>query len=110
MILLSTSANIISRMTAFVAVDKDAKRPVEGEMVKRPCPVPVATKEFNNGLMTLDSFQFASSYRCMSSAASSPQRYRALRQTRGMPVRISASNAQVNKLKRISVYAQSNNG
>ena len=86
-------------MTAFVAVDKDAEKPVEGEMVKWPCPVPVATKEFNKGLMTRDIFQFASSYRCFSSAASSPQRYRATCDS--MPVRLSASNAQVNKLKRI---------
>ena len=50
MILVSKSANIISKMTAFVAVDKDAQKKVEGELVKRSCPVPVATKEFNDAL------------------------------------------------------------
>ena len=70
MILLSTYANIISRMTAFVAVDKDAKKPVEGEMVKRPCPVPVATREFKNGLVNRDHFQSASCNRYLSSAYS----------------------------------------
>ena len=64
-------------MTAFVALDKDAKKPVEGEMVKRPCPVPVATREFNNGLMNRDHFQSASGYRCLSSACSSAPRYKA---------------------------------
>ena len=42
--LLSTSANVISKMTAFVAVDKNSK--VEGQMVKRSCPVPLATIGF----------------------------------------------------------------
>ena len=46
MILLSTCANIVSKMTAFVAIDKGAMKKVEGEMVKRPCPIPVATQEF----------------------------------------------------------------
>ena len=50
MILVSKSANIISKMTAFVAVDKDAQEKVEGELVKRSCPVPVATKEFHEAL------------------------------------------------------------
>ena len=50
MILVSKSANIISKMTAFVAIDKDAQKKVEGELVKRSCPVPVATKEFNDAL------------------------------------------------------------
>ena len=75
MILLSTSANIISRMTAFVAVDKDAKKPVEGEMVRRPCPVPVATREFYDGLMNQDHFQIASTYCSLPSTVSSPRRY-----------------------------------
>ena len=50
MILLSRSANIVSRMTAFVAIDKEGKKNVDGEMVKRSCPVPVATKEFSDAL------------------------------------------------------------
>lgn len=47
LILLSNSANIISKMTAFVAVDKEAGKQVEGKVVKRQCPIPVATKEFS---------------------------------------------------------------
>ena len=57
--LLSTSANVISKMTAFVAVDKNSK--VEGEMVKRSCPIPLATIGFQPlpqqstyGINTLD--------------------------------------------------------
>lgn len=42
---LSTNANIVSKMTAFVAIDKESKKQVEGVMVKRPCPVPLATSE-----------------------------------------------------------------
>ena len=45
-ITVSTSANIVSKMTAFVAVDTEAKAKVEGEMLKRHCPVPFATQEF----------------------------------------------------------------
>ena len=44
-ILMSTNANIISKMTAFVAVDKNADSKVIGEKVKRSCPVPVATQD-----------------------------------------------------------------
>ena len=47
---LSTNANVISRLTAFVAIDKDSKKKVEGEMMKRSCPVPVATPEFSDAL------------------------------------------------------------
>ena len=53
-ILLSTSANIVSKVTAFVAIDKDAGKQVEGEMVKRACPVPIATPEFNDGIGCAD--------------------------------------------------------
>ena len=50
-LLLSTNANIISKMTAFVAIDKEANKPVEGEMEKRSCPVPVATPGFEDRYM-----------------------------------------------------------
>ena len=50
MILVSKSANIVSKMTAFVAVDTEGQKQKEGEMVKRSCPVPVATKEFTEAL------------------------------------------------------------
>ena len=33
-------------MTAFVAVDTEAEAKVEGEMLRRHCPVPFATQEF----------------------------------------------------------------
>ena len=49
-ILLSTSANIVSKVTAFVAIDKEAGKQVEGEMAKRSCPVPVATPEFSDAV------------------------------------------------------------
>ena len=45
LILVSKDANIISKMTAFVAIDKEAKKQVvERKLVKRCCPVPVNTK------------------------------------------------------------------
>ena len=40
----------MSKMTAFVAVDREGQKQGEEEMVKRSCPVPVATKEFSDGL------------------------------------------------------------
>ena len=40
----------MSKMTAFVAVDTEGQKQGEGEMVKRSCPVPVATKEFSDAL------------------------------------------------------------
>lgn len=52
LILLSKTANIISKMTAFVAVDKMTKKQVEGEMVKRHCPISVATEEYYNTFAT----------------------------------------------------------
>ena len=51
MILLSTNANVISKMTAFVAIDKESKKKVEGQRVRRFCPVPVATQEFSDALL-----------------------------------------------------------
>ena len=52
MTLMSTTSNIISKMTAFVAIDKDAKRKVEGDLVQRYCPIPVATPQFGDALHT----------------------------------------------------------
>ena len=48
---MSICSNIVSKMTAFVAIDKEAGKKVEGEMIKRPCPIPVATKEFQDGYL-----------------------------------------------------------
>ena len=48
---VSICSNIVSKMTAFVAIDKEAGKKVKGEMVKRPCPIPVATQEFTEAYL-----------------------------------------------------------
>ena len=42
---LSRHANIVSKFTAFVAVDKEGEK-VEGTMVQRDCPVPTLSPEY----------------------------------------------------------------
>lgn len=77
-ILLSTSANIVSKVTAFVAIDKDAGKQVEGEMVKRACPVPIATPEFNDAFKGIGCADFEGQERFRSLALNS--RYRSCSQ------------------------------
>lgn len=45
---VSQAANIISKYTAFVAVDKEGAK-VEGDLVKRSCPVPKLSDDFLKG-------------------------------------------------------------
>lgn len=48
---MSRHGNIISKYTAFVAVDMEGAK-VEGNLVQKPCPVPTLSQEYKNGLAT----------------------------------------------------------
>jgi len=46
---LSCHGNIISKYTAFVAVDMEGAK-VEGELLKKSCPIPTLSEEYMKGL------------------------------------------------------------
>ncbi|XP_045212788.2 von Willebrand factor A domain-containing protein 5A-like isoform X2 [Mercenaria mercenaria] len=46
---LSRHGNIVSKYSAFVAIDTEGKK-VEDKAVERPCPVPTLSEEFMSGL------------------------------------------------------------
>lgn len=52
-IALSCHGNIVSKYTAFVAIDTKGEE-VKGKSQKRPCPVPLMTMNYMDGMYDLD--------------------------------------------------------